>query len=110
MQYLYVQLKSKCGSGKHLTLIIRNFLIELTYLSQMISFSRNLNHHWKRSKEKETFQAILVINLLYVFSKHWKIDFAEGNWSQVQAFPCMLRLSEIFPVTLYTSNDDSNLK
>ena len=37
------------------------FLIELTFLSQISSFSKNLNHQWKCRKQKENFQAILVI-------------------------------------------------
>ena len=39
----------------------RSVLIEATFLSQMSSFSRNLNHHRKRKESKENLQAILVI-------------------------------------------------
>ena len=37
------------------------FLIEVTFLSQMSTFSRNFNHHWWSREQKKKFQTILVI-------------------------------------------------
>ena len=47
--------------GNLSTLLIGTFLIELTFLSQMSTLSRNLNHHWKCREKKENFQTILAI-------------------------------------------------
>ena len=35
--------------------------MEVTFFSQMSTFSRNLNHHWQCRKQKENFQTILVM-------------------------------------------------
>ena len=43
------------------TLLVGSFLIEVTFSSQMSSFSRNLNHHWKCREQKENFQTNLVL-------------------------------------------------
>ena len=37
------------------------FFIEVTFLSQISPFSRNLNCHWKCREQKENFQTILMI-------------------------------------------------
>ena len=37
------------------TLFIGSFLIEITFLSQMKNFFRNLNHHWRCREQKENF-------------------------------------------------------
>ena len=42
-------------------MVIGSFLIKVTFLSQMSTSSRNLNHHWKCREQKENFQIILVI-------------------------------------------------
>ena len=43
---------------KFSTLPIGNFLIEVTFLSQMSTFLRNLNRHWKCRDQKEDFQTV----------------------------------------------------
>ena len=44
-----------------LTLVIGSFSIELTFLSQIGTFSINLNHQWKCREQNENFQTVLVI-------------------------------------------------
>ena len=41
-------------------------LIKLNFLNQMTCFSREFNHHWKRSEQNENFQTTLVIILFNV--------------------------------------------
>ena len=37
------------------------YLIELTFLSQISTISKNWNHHWNNTEQKENFQIILII-------------------------------------------------
>ena len=54
-------LGQKFNFKKLSTLLIDSFLIVVTFLGQMSSFSRNLNHLWKYREQKENFQTIVVI-------------------------------------------------
>ena len=54
-------LGQKFNFKKLSTLLIDSFLIVVTFLGQMSSFSRNLNHLWKCREQKENFQTIVVI-------------------------------------------------
>ena len=50
----HIWFRSNFGFRKLSTLLIGSFLRNLTFLSQMRSFSRNLNHHWKWKEPKKT--------------------------------------------------------
>ena len=58
---LRIWFRSKFDFRKLSALLTGSFLIELSFLSQMNTFYRNMNDHWKCREQKENFQTILVI-------------------------------------------------
>ena len=57
----YFTLGQKFDFKKLSTLLIGSVFIEVTFLSQMSTFSRKLHHHWNCREQKKFFQTILVI-------------------------------------------------
>ena len=71
-------LGQKFDFKKFSTLIIDSFLIEVTFLCQMRTFPRNLNHHGKCREQKENFQTILV-NILELYNILIQIRFTTNK-------------------------------
>ena len=55
--------RSRFDFRKLATLLIASFLRELTFLSQMSAFSRNLNHRWKIGQQKKNFPGHNILEL-----------------------------------------------
>ena len=55
--------RSRFDFRKLATLLIAFFLRELTFLSQMSAFSRNLNHRWKIEEQKKDFPGHNILEL-----------------------------------------------